>query len=350
MVLRYFLIIFLAAILLVGLLFWPFLAILVFSYLLTSLFKPVYSFLHSRLPASISSFLTCLLIIVLIFLPLTFFVLSLTQEALHLYQSGRVAAVLLKAREFQNSDTMARILEALASFGIVLNPETVSDAISELAKTIGMFLYEQASSLAANLLEFLVSFLMMILVIFFLLMDHEKLIQYLLTLSPLPDGQERHLIRKFEEIAGAVLIGNGVCGLIQGALGGLFFAVFDLGAPILWGGIMAILAFLPIVGIGLVLIPTALIHILAGNAALGSLVLFFYMVLSFSVEYIFKPKIVGQQVQMHTLLVFLSIMGGLSSFGFMGIIYGPLIITAFLTLADIYMTSYDKYVKAGYDK
>jgi len=350
MVLRYFLLIFLAVILLVGLLFWPFLAILIFSYLLTSFFKPVYNFLHSRLSASISSFLTCLLIIVLVFLPLTFFALSLTQEALSLYQSGRISSLIHKAREFQGSDTMARFLEILASFGIILDPETVSNTLSDLVKVIGLFLYEQASSLAANLLQFVAGFLMMILVIFFLLMDHERLVQYLLTLSPLPDDQERRLIRKFEEIAGAVLVGNGACGLIQGVLGGLLFALFDLGAPVLWGGIMAVLAFLPIFGIGLVLIPTGLIHILTGSPGLGVFILLFYVALSFSMEYIFKPKIVGQQVKMHTLLVFLSIMGGLSSFGFMGIIYGPLIITAFLTMADIYMTSYDKYVKVGYDK
>ena len=69
------------------------------------------------------------------------------------------------------------------------------------------------------------------------------------------------------------------------------------------------------------------------------------MFLSFSVEYILKPKMVGTQVKMHTLLVFLAILGGLNVFGFMGIIYGPLIVTAFLTLADIYLTNYDGYIK-----
>ena len=63
-------------------------------------------------------------------------------------------------------------------------------------------------------------------------------------------------------------------------------------------------------------------------------------------EYLLKPKMVGEQVQMHTLLVFLSIIGGLSVFGFLGIIYGPLIITAFLTMAEIYLASYERYVKS----
>jgi predicted PurR-regulated permease PerM len=72
--------------------------------------------------------------------------------------------------------------------------------------------------------------------------------------------------------------------------------------------------------------------------------LLFYGSLSFSVEYALKPKLVGKQVQMHTLLVFLAILGGLKLFGFPGIIYGPLIITMFLTMAEIYITNYNKYV------
>jgi predicted PurR-regulated permease PerM len=66
------------------------------------------------------------------------------------------------------------------------------------------------------------------------------------------------------------------------------------------------------------------------------------MILSGGIEYIFKPKIVGQRVKMHTLLVFFSIIGGLKMFGILGIIYGPLIVTAFLTLTDIYHASYQK--------
>jgi predicted PurR-regulated permease PerM len=71
----------------------------------------------------------------------------------------------------------------------------------------------------------------------------------------------------------------------------------------------------------------------------------FYRVLSVGVEYLFKPKLVGERVKMHTLIVFLAIMGGLNLFGILGIIYGPLIATAFLTLTDIYYASYQKLLK-----
>jgi predicted PurR-regulated permease PerM len=242
---------------------------------------------------------------------------------------------------------MGRAQNILSNFGIHLESKNINQALSDLTKVVGLSLYNQASAWAANVMQFVMHFCMMILISFFLLIDHEKLINYALHLSPLPDEQERRLFNKFEEIAGAVLVGNGVCGLIQGVLGGILFTFLEIGPPVLWGGVMAILAFLPIFGIGLVLIPAGIILLLKGSVTSGIFVLIFYVVLSFTVEYILKPKMVGEQVQMHTLVVFLSIMGGLATFGFLGIIYGPLIITAFLTLADIYMTNYDKYIKAG---
>ena len=170
------------------------------------------------------------------------------------------------------------------------------------------------------------------------------LLTYLIHLSPLPDDEDRLLIEKFQEIATAVLKGNGICGIIQGILGGAVFQIMGLNSPILWGFIMAILAFLPIFGIGLVMIPAALIMAFSGNIGAAIFLFCFYMVLSFSVEYLLKPKLVGDQVQMHTLLVFLSLIGGLAAYGAVGILVGPLMMTAFLTLVSIYREHYSPWL------
>jgi len=103
---------------------------------------------------------------------------------------------------------------------------------------------------------------------------------------------------------------------------------------------MAILAFLPIVGVGAVLLPAAAIMFISGSLGSGAAILIYYGVASFLIEYLFKTKFVGSQVRMHTLLVFLTILGGMSIFGVLGIIYGPLIVTAFLTLSEIYFREY----------
>jgi len=348
MVTKYFLTLFVVSFLLLGFLLWPFFSILIVSIILVNIFKPVFSLLNRKLSANMASFLTCLLIIILVFLPLIFFVGALSAEAIGLYKLGKAANfdVGRKITELIHQSTLfAQAQELLTGFGISLEPEGLTKTLSEFAKMAALFLYGQATSWAANIVNFVISFFMMIIVIFFLLIDIDRLTHFLLRLSPLPDNQERQLINKFQEIAGAILIGNGICGLIQGVLGGLAFTFFGLGSPILWGGIMAILAFLPIFGIGLVLVPAALILFLKSRLIAGIVMLIFYAILSFSVEYLLKPKMVGKQLKMHTLLVFLSILGGLSVFGVLGIIYGPLIVTAFLTLSEIYLGNYDMVVK-----
>ena len=108
---------------------------------------------------------------------------------------------------------------------------------------------------------------------------------------------------------------------------------------------MAILAFLPIIGIGAVFLPTVVFLFLKGRLAASIFFLVFYLLLSGGVEYLLKPRVVGKRVQMHTLVVFLSIIGGLKLFGILGIIYGPLIATAFLTLTEIYHASYQRLIE-----
>ncbi len=342
----YFLMVFFVSIFFLGNILWPFWSILVLSFLLTSIFRPVYRILARKMPVNLASILTCLLIVLIVFVPLLFFVGALSQEALGLYHWGRNAQVGVKFQLFiQSSPLISQFQNYLESLGYSFEPAQITGALSYLAKMGGLFLYNQASSWAANILQFLFLFCMMILVIFFLLIDQERLINFIIDLSPLPNDEDRLLLDKFDEIASAVLKGNGICGIIQGIMGGAAFSVLGLNSPILWGAIMAVLAFLPIFGIGLVLIPASVFLMLNGSTGVGVFLFFFYLVLSFSMEYLVKPKMVGDQVQMHTLLVFLSIIGGLSVYGVLGIIYGPLIVTAFLTLTEIYLAKYDKHVQ-----
>lgn len=350
MVLQYFLLLFALTIIMAGRLLWPFLSILVLSFLLAGIFQPVYSYLKHWLSETFSSLLTCVIIILLVFIPLMFFVAALSSEALDLYHLSKGTNINLKLQElFFESSLMVKMQNVLAGYGIVLEPDKFTAALTDFSGKTGLFLFNQAKAWAANVMVIIFNFALMIITIFFLLIDSDKLINFILRVSPMPDEQEKQLIRKFKEISDAVLIGNGICALIQGVLGGLAFVLFGLVSPILWGGIMLILAFLPIFGIGLVLIPAATILMLQGHIGQGVAMLIFYAILSFSVEYALKPKLVGKQVKMHTLLVFLAILGGLQLFGFLGIIYGPLIITIFLTMSEIYISNYNRYVTADDD-
>lgn len=343
---KYFLLVFFISIFFLGKILMPFWSILVLSFLLTNLFRPVYMYFARKIPENLASVLTCLIIIAIVFIPLIFFIGSLTGEALSLYNWGRDSQVGLKLQIFlQESEQVVQLQEYLAELGFNFKPTLIIDSFTYLAKMGGLMLYNQASAWAANIMEFIFLFCMMILVIFFLLIDLPRLMEYIINLSPLPDDEDRLLLQKFEEIANAILKGNGICGLVQGILGGAVFSILSLNSPILWGCLMAVLAFLPIFGIGLVMIPTAVFLAFNDRLGAGVFLFVFYLVLSFSMEYLVKPKMVGSQVKMHTLLVFLSIIGGLSVYGVLGIIYGPLIVTGFLTLSEIYIKKYDQHIQ-----
>jgi len=347
MILLFFLACFLISMFLLGWLLWPFLSILVLAMVVTGIFRPIYRaiFRDGAVRPFLASFATCCIIFCILFIPIVFFVGVLSREAYGLYLAARDALI---SQQLTNLLQGSRLLElantVLANFNVEITGEELNQYVSEIARFVGLFLYNQARAIASNMLAFVINFFLMLLVIFYMLIDAPRLISFIMDLSPLPNNQDEILLNKFKEMAGAILIGNGLGGLIQGVIGGVVFSIFGLASPFLWGVIMGLLAFLPIIGIGLVFIPAAIYLFLKGRIAASIFFLVFYVVLSWGVEYLFKPKLVGQRVKMHTLLVFLAIIGGLKLFGILGIIYGPLVITAFLTLTDIYRTSYQTLV------
>ena len=343
---RYFTVVFLISILLLGLVLQPFWQLLILAFLLAGIFRPIYNWLNKWVSPWMASTLTCVLVALIVFIPLTFCIGALSSEALSVYQLGRDSNMLLKLQQvIQNSKWITQGREALLGFGIDFQPSDITEIFSDLSKDAGLFIYGKASVWAANIMSFVLQFCFLILMIYFLLIDMDQLIRFITRLSPLPEEQDNLLLKKFLDISGVILVGNGISGVFQGVMGGIFFALLGIKSPVLWAGVMGILAFLPIFGIGLVLIPASALFLLNGSPgqALGTFI--FYIVLSFSVEYLLKPKFVGNQVKMHTLLVFLAILGGMSVFGVLGIIYGPLIVTAFQTLSDIYLKEHQPVVK-----
>jgi predicted PurR-regulated permease PerM len=333
---------FLLSILLVGWLFWPFGSTILMAAVVTGLFYALYERLCRKLAPIVSSLLTCLVIFLVVLVPIVFFIGILTQEAYELYQMGRTAQISAQVqRVLESSRFMATTNQFLDLFGIQLSGEEIKTTFSELGKAVGLFLYRQTQATAQNILSFFVNIFIMLLICYYLFIDGKRLLAFLIELSPLPQEQEEQLVKKFQDMAGAILVGNGLAGVMQGVLGGALFALFGLQSPLLWGVIMGLLAFLPIVGIGLVFLPATVILMINGRIAAGIFFIFCYAVITICVEYLFKPRIVGQRVQMHTLLVFLSIIGGLKLFGILGIVYGPLVMTAFLTLTDIYHRNYE---------
>jgi predicted PurR-regulated permease PerM len=228
---------------------------------------------------------------------------------------------------------------------IEISLESIQGLARSVGTNVGLFLGNQLRSFASNILNFLIHFFLMVLTIYYIFRDGERLKDYISQLLPLPLGQQELVVNKFREMGRAVILGNGLSGIVQGVLGGMGFFLFGLGSPFLWGTVMGFMAFLPIIGASVIFLPATLFLFIQGKAgpALGFLI--YNAGYSASIEYIVKPRVIGKGMRMNPLLVFIGILGGLKLFGILGVVYGPLIMTIFLTLAELYRLEYKESMR-----
>jgi predicted PurR-regulated permease PerM len=177
-------------------------------------------------------------------------------------------------------------------------------------------------------------------VLFTLFVEGDKIKAWVFDLSPLPADEEQRLFNQFRAMSRAVFFGNGLASLMQGIMGGLGFALFGIGPGTLWGAVIGILAFLPIVGASIVFLPVTVWLLISGDYGLALGFFVYNFAYAFALEYVVKPRLISGRMQTNAVLIFLGIVAGLSLFGIVGIFYGPLIVTMFLALAEIYRDHY----------
>lgn len=342
-----FVIIFLISLLLLLWTIYPFIYTIIMSLLLVGVLHPVYQWLvkisHGRVHGS--SLLLCVLIFLGIFVPLVFLISTLSVEVTDFYvylrQSLTVEAV-SRLME-QHAVWVDKVQHLLQRFDKSYDFANLEEYVVAMGKTVGLIMYDQTRMLAGKVLHFSLHFVMMIVIIYYLLIDGTKLKEYILALLPMPRAQETLLLTKFNDMSIAIIIGNGIAAILQGVLGGIGLTMFEFRSPVLWGTVMAILAFIPFIGISIVFIPITIYLLISGQVAKGIMFFIYFTLLSGIVEYILKPKMVGERIKMHVLLVFISIFGGIATYGILGILLGPLVAIAFLTLADIYLSTMGRF-------
>ncbi|EFK10136.1 conserved hypothetical protein [delta proteobacterium NaphS2] len=346
---RFFLIFLFCSLLLIVTLFWTFLSAIILAMLIVSIFYSLYAKVNHlfRKREALASLCFTVLILITLIIPMSWFVGTLSNEAYDFYRTSSSKMSLSKIKVFLRDDPVwaARFKKINDMTGLEITPETIENLGSSIGKNIGLFLYNQISSVASNLLNFLIQFFLMALTMYYLFKDGARLKRYFFELLPVPESQLEKLTDKFHEMGRAIVVGNGLSGIVQGILGGLGFYFFGLSSPFLWGTVISFMAFLPVIGASAVFIPTTVILFLHGNSGLALGFLIYNLSYSSVIEYLIKPRLIGQGMQMNALLVFVGIIGGIKVFGILGIVYGPLIITVFLTLAEIYRLEYrDKAV------
>lgn len=300
------------------------------------LFLPVKNRLEHRLPGkpSLVAALTVVLIFFTVLVPALLVASAVASEA----------AVLLERIQAGDFDPgvvlewiqtlIPPITEWAGRFGI--NLTEWQDKLSGAALKGSQFIASLALTAGQNVARFVVMFFLMLYVLFFVIRDGEGVLGHAEQAMPLSDSLERQLGRKFAEVARATLKGTLIVGMVQGALGGIIFAILGIQGAVFWGCVMVIMSVVPAVGPGLVWFPAALVLIATDSVTKG-LVLIAYGVLVIGlVDNLLRPVLVGRDTKMPDYLVLLSTLGGLAMFGITGFVLGPVVAALFLTVWQMF--------------
>ena len=317
---------------------WPFYAALLWAVVFATVFAPA----HGRLLDSmrghpnVAALTAVLLILTLVLLPLTLTAMSVGQEATSLYEK-------IETGEVDFGRFLTQLLQTLPGWAIeLLNRIGINDIgdvqarLSIALKQGSEFIATQAIAIGQSTAHIVVSFFLMLYLLFFFLRDGRELSQRLKEAIPLRAEQKRALFSKFAIVIRAMFKGTILVALLQGLLGGLIFWLLNIPAPVLWGVVMAFLSLLPAIGSALIWLPVA-IYLLVTGAVWQGLVLAAYGALVIGlVDNLLRPFLIGMDTKLPDYVVLIATLGGIAIFGLNGFVIGPVIAAMFVATWDIF--------------
>jgi predicted PurR-regulated permease PerM len=344
----FFVVLFILAILAVGYVLLPFLGDMVIAFLFVILLTPLYARLCRVLGnrQALASGLMVVALVVVSAVPIFLIASALLRDITEASQSWSAAgrSLTLKAIAGRNGVIMGGVTNIAARLGITLAPEWVEQSLLDTGRSLTQWLATRANAFLSSLLSTTLHTVIVLFSIFYLFIHGDKLRTFIYRLSPLKHDEDQIFLTKLGEVGRAILIGAGTSSALQGLVAAIAWAVVGLPSAVLWGILMAIAAFLPLVGIAAVVVPASIYLWVEGRPLAALVFLVFCMGQSFFFEYGLKPRMMGSSMRMNNLLVFLSLLGGIMGFGVPGLIYGPLIMTLFLTLVQLYQTRYQQRI------
>lgn len=219
--------------------------------------------------------------------------------------------------------------------------ESVSDAdLSRLAEVLVAQAGHIAAVLIATASHAVVGAFLFLVALYYFLLDGQRWLTEVERLLPIDRRYVRAFAREFDAVSHALFVGSLLTACIQGTAAGLGYWLFGVPQPALWGAATALVSFFPMVGTSLVWVPLAIVVAASGSPYRGLGIGLWGMLVTGTIDNLFRPLLMRGRMHVHPLLVFLSIVGGILAFGIVGLLVGPLAATLFLAALRIYDRDY----------
>jgi len=222
--------------------------------------------------------------------------------------------------------------------------DVLIERAGQVVAALSSFLLDSISSVTKVTIQAIFGTIIMLYVMFFFFSMGTALLNKILYFLPLEDHDEQRLLKRFTSVTRATIKGTIIIGIMQGAICGFAFFLAGIQGPVFWGTIMAVTSVIPAFGTTLVWVPALIILGLIGNYTGAIILAVICGLISGNLDNLVRPRLVGKDTEMHDLYVLFGTLGGISMFGILGIIVGPIIAALFITIWDIYGDSFRDYL------
>lgn len=314
------------------LLFQPFLKPLLYAVVIAVIFSPLHAKIHRVIRSpSLAALASTVIVILLIVLPAIATIIAIKEEAAGLYtlidekssQSGGLSPYL--------SHLLERPMQWIGRF-VDLSQFDLRTSLLGRLRELSSFFVAEGWMIVGGVTTFILNSVITLFTLFFLFREGRSMRRRVAAVMPLSSEQVEKLFSGIENTIIGTVYGGLVVAAVQGALVGLALWVFGVPSPVLWGVVAAFFALLPVVGTAAVWVPASIYLLATGSWVKAVILAVWGAFVVGTIDNVLRPYLISGRVQMHTLLIFFAVFGGVSVFGFLGLFIGPVILAVTLTL------------------
>ena len=305
----------------------PFISALALAAIIVTICQPLHDFIQRLIPRrrSLTAFLTTILALLLVVLPVVVISSLVANEVIKVYTE------LSSGSEITLGDSVEQLEGAIQGIipGFELN-------INQQLEQLAQWFTGNITQIFAGTVSTIFIFIISLIGSFYFFRDGREFLDMLIKISPLPDKEDAIIFKRMSMAVRSVATGSLLIALIQGALVAIGFAIVGIPNVVLFGSLTAVLAIIPGVGTGLVTFPAVFFLLYNGQIVAGIFLAVWAALIVGTIDNILGPYLMSRGNNMHPFIILISVLGGISLFGPIGFIVGPVIMSLFMVLLEIY--------------
>ena len=310
----------------------PFIVPLCAAAILVVFFYPAHAYLERRYGAGPAAFLSTVLVTAMLIVPVLLVLSAFVREA------GAAVSSVQAAVAAGEIERVGRWWAWLQQHAPLMAGITLAEIAADLGRKFGGFAAASAGDLLRNIGVLLFDLVIVVFAMFFLFRDARGIMRLVRRVLPFEEEQREHVINQAHDLIRASVVSAIAVASTQGAAGGLLFWAVGISAPVFWGVTMAFLSLLP-VGAWAIWLPAGIWLLVNGSTAKGLVLLALGAAVVSAIDNVMRPALLSGRAQMNGLLVLISLLGGISAFGLIGVVIGPVIVATMASLLSAYTGS-----------